>query len=134
MRPNTLAEAVEWIQSGAPRDVALAEFVDTFDLAKTDRDRYASIECEPQIDRRWPVGCAGGCDRRISRKTTPAGPRSALGHRSSPLSIQSMVYDGRAVRCHARIPDLQQPRRIRVAQHLHRRTPAAAGPQPPSSQ
>jgi hypothetical protein len=49
MRPNTLAEAVEWIQSGAPRDVALAEFVDTFDLAKTDRDRYASIECEPQL-------------------------------------------------------------------------------------
>jgi hypothetical protein len=49
MRPNTLAEAVEWIQSGAPRDVALAEFVDTFDLAKTDRDRYASIEREPQL-------------------------------------------------------------------------------------
>lgn len=49
MRPNTLAEAVEWIQGGAAREVVLAEFVDTFDLAKTDRDRYASIECEPQL-------------------------------------------------------------------------------------
>jgi hypothetical protein len=49
MRPNTLAEAVESIQSGLPRDVVLAEFVDMFDLAKTDQDRYASIECEPKL-------------------------------------------------------------------------------------
>src|ERR1700709_1787793 len=49
MRPNTLADAVESIQAGSPRDVVLAEFVDTFDLAKTDQDRYASIECEPKL-------------------------------------------------------------------------------------
>ena len=49
MRPNTLAEAVDRIQAGSPREVELAEFVDTFDLAKTDRDRYASIECEPKL-------------------------------------------------------------------------------------
>jgi hypothetical protein len=49
MRPNTLAEAVEWIRGGAARDAVLAEFVDTFDLAKTDRDRYASIEREPGL-------------------------------------------------------------------------------------
>jgi hypothetical protein len=49
MRPNTLAEAVESIQSGAPRDVVLAEFVDTFDLAKTDHDRYLLIEREPGL-------------------------------------------------------------------------------------
>jgi len=49
MRPNTLAEAVESIQSGSPRDVVLAEFVDTFDLAKTNDDRYASIEREPEL-------------------------------------------------------------------------------------
>lgn len=49
MRPNTLADAVESIQSGAARDIALAEFVDTFDLAKTDADRYASIACEPKL-------------------------------------------------------------------------------------
>jgi hypothetical protein len=49
MRPNTLADAVERIQAGSARDVELAEFVDTFDLAKTDRDRYASIEREPEL-------------------------------------------------------------------------------------
>jgi hypothetical protein len=49
MRPNTLADAVERIQAGSARDVELAEFVDTFDLAKTDRDRYASIEREPKL-------------------------------------------------------------------------------------
>src|SRR5665213_662459 len=49
MRPNTLAEAVENIQAGAARDVMLAEFVDTFDLAKTDLDRYAAIEREPNL-------------------------------------------------------------------------------------
>ena len=49
MRPNTLAEAVESIEAGSARDVVLAEFVDQFDLAKTDQDRYASIEREPKL-------------------------------------------------------------------------------------
>jgi hypothetical protein len=49
MRPSTLADAVERIQAGSARDIVLAEFVDTFDLAKTDQDRYASIEREPQL-------------------------------------------------------------------------------------
>src|SRR5882762_11937898 len=49
MRPNTLADAVESIQAGSSRDVVLAEFVDTFDLAKTNQDRYSSIECEPKL-------------------------------------------------------------------------------------
>ena len=49
MRPNTLADAVEAIHAGSPRDVVLAEFVDTFDSAKTDQDRYASIEREPRL-------------------------------------------------------------------------------------
>jgi hypothetical protein len=49
MRPNTLAEAVERIQAGSARDVELAEFVDTFDLARTDQDRCASIEREPKL-------------------------------------------------------------------------------------
>src|ERR1700754_2458221 len=49
MRPNTLAEAVERISAGEPQDVVLAEFVDTFDLAKSDQDRYASIEREPKL-------------------------------------------------------------------------------------
>jgi hypothetical protein len=49
MRPNTLAEAVERIQAGSARDVVLAEFVDSFDLAKTNGDRLASIEREPKL-------------------------------------------------------------------------------------
>jgi hypothetical protein len=49
MRPNTLADAVEEIQAGSPRDEVLAEFVDTFDAAGTDLDRFASIEREPKL-------------------------------------------------------------------------------------
>jgi hypothetical protein len=49
MHPNTLADAVERIQAGSAQDVELAEFVDTFDLAKTDLDRYALIEREPKL-------------------------------------------------------------------------------------
>jgi hypothetical protein len=49
MHPNTLADAVERIEAGSARDVALAEFVDMFDLAKSDWDRYASIEREPKL-------------------------------------------------------------------------------------
>jgi hypothetical protein len=49
MRSNTLAEAVRRIQAGALQDVALAEFVDTFDLAPTDDLRYATIEDEPDL-------------------------------------------------------------------------------------
>jgi len=49
MRPNTLAEAVERIGRGAPRDAVLAEFVDTFDLAPNDAARFAAIEQEPAL-------------------------------------------------------------------------------------
>jgi hypothetical protein len=49
MRPNTLADAVDRIAAGSSRDVVLAEFVDAFDLAKTDQDRYAALECEPKL-------------------------------------------------------------------------------------
>lgn len=49
MRPNTLADAVENICAGSARDAVLAEFVDGFDLAKTDQDRCASIEQAPKL-------------------------------------------------------------------------------------
>ena len=54
MRPNTLAEAVERIQTGASWDVTLAEFVDTFDLAPTPEERYSMIAEAPALtsDRR----------------------------------------------------------------------------------
>ena len=51
MRPQTLAEAVERIEKGKPQDVMLAEFVDTFDLARTDGDRYALNRAGAEIDR-----------------------------------------------------------------------------------
>ena len=49
MCPNTLAEAVERIDGGAPRDAVLAEFVDTFDLAPSDAARFAAIDQEPAL-------------------------------------------------------------------------------------
>jgi hypothetical protein len=49
VRPNTLAEAVERIQTGAAQDLTLAEFVDTFDLAPTSEARYATIAEEPVL-------------------------------------------------------------------------------------
>jgi hypothetical protein len=47
MRPNTLAEAVERVTAGEPRDVVLAEFVDSFLLAPDADAKYAQIEHEP---------------------------------------------------------------------------------------
>jgi len=49
MRPNTLAEAVQRIADGSTRDTVLAEFIDRFDAAKTDPERFASIELEPGL-------------------------------------------------------------------------------------
>jgi hypothetical protein len=49
MRPNSLAEAVERIRVGALLDVALAEFIDTFDLASTIEARYLTIAAEPVL-------------------------------------------------------------------------------------
>jgi hypothetical protein len=40
---------VERIAAGSPRDVVLAEFVDSFDLAKTDTEKFATIEREPRL-------------------------------------------------------------------------------------
>jgi hypothetical protein len=48
MRPNTLADAVERVRAGEPRDVALTEFVDTFLLTADAKGRYAAIETAPQ--------------------------------------------------------------------------------------
>jgi hypothetical protein len=49
MRPDTLADAVERIEAGAAQDVVLAEFVDAFDTAKSDLDRYGLIERKPKL-------------------------------------------------------------------------------------
>lgn len=47
MRPNTLTEAIERIAAGEPRDIALAEFVDSFLSAPDSGAKYASINQEP---------------------------------------------------------------------------------------
>ncbi len=47
MRPNTLAEAIERMRAGEARDVALAEFVDSFLSAPDIGAKYTSIEHEP---------------------------------------------------------------------------------------
>jgi hypothetical protein len=40
---------VERIEAGSPQDIVLAEFVDTFDLARTGDEKFASIEQEPKL-------------------------------------------------------------------------------------
>jgi hypothetical protein len=47
MRPSTLAEAVERIRAGEPKDEMLAEFVDSFLLAPDAAARQATIKAEP---------------------------------------------------------------------------------------
>jgi hypothetical protein len=114
MRPNTLAETIERICAGSPRDAALAEFIDAFDLAKTDDDRYASIEREPRLtgDDRLDalVGAiaeylakqrrlgrvppwAGGPERRLSSPwfttSSPTGPMREYLTFASPAEFAS---------------------------------------------
>jgi hypothetical protein len=48
MRPRTLAEAVDRISAGEPKDVMLVEFVDSFLMAPDDASRYATIADEPR--------------------------------------------------------------------------------------
>ena len=74
MRPNTLAEAVQSIEGGVPQEVALAEFVDTFDLASTIDAKYATIEREPQLSRDPKLNALAGAmaeylakNRRLGR-------------------------------------------------------------------
>ena len=49
MRPNTLAEAIERIIAGEPREKALPEFLDTFYLAPTAELRLCALVDEPPI-------------------------------------------------------------------------------------
>jgi len=51
MHPNTLAEAVERIRLGTSRDVTLAGFMDTFDLAPTSDARFETIAEEPVLTK-----------------------------------------------------------------------------------
>ena len=48
MRPATLAEAYDRMIGGDPRDMALAEFLDTFYLATVEQ-RIESLQTEPRL-------------------------------------------------------------------------------------
>jgi hypothetical protein len=86
MRPSTLAEAIARIQSGAAQDVALAEFVDTFDLARTVDARYRAIEDEPALTNDERLNALAGAiaeylakQRKLGRVPTWAsGPKRQL--------------------------------------------------------
>lgn len=60
MRPNTLAEAIERVEAGEPRDTALAEFVDSFLLAPNSDAQYATIEHEPARSQDVRVNALAG--------------------------------------------------------------------------
>jgi hypothetical protein len=47
MRPSTLAETVDRIKAGEPREVALSEFLDTFYVAPSGEARGACLRDEP---------------------------------------------------------------------------------------
>lgn len=51
MRSIGLSEAVDKIQAGTSPHVALAEFVDAFNLASTDESRYAMLEKAPVLTK-----------------------------------------------------------------------------------
>ena len=57
MRPSTLAEAIERIVAGEPREMALPEFLDAFYLAATAELRLRTLADAPPItgDARLPV-------------------------------------------------------------------------------
>ena len=51
MRPTTLADAVDRIRAGAPRDAVLAEFVDMFDLIQSRRRALCIDRAGTAVDR-----------------------------------------------------------------------------------
>ncbi len=147
MRPNTLADAVERIQAGSAQDVVLAEFVDTFDLAKTDQDRYASIEREPKLTGDARLDALVGAiaeylakQRRLGRvphwvsdparrlaspwftTASPIGRHARISdlQQSRPNSRRA-TSSPRNGRCGGRVA-LNQPRRRASHDHRHRRT------------
>jgi hypothetical protein len=76
MRPNTLAEAVERIRAGSPRDAVIAEFIDTFDLAATNEARYATIASEPPLsgDERLDALVGGIAEYLAKQRRLPRVP------------------------------------------------------------
>jgi hypothetical protein len=99
MRPTTLAEAIERIRMGAAQDVALAEFVDTFDLAPTIEARYATIEAEPPLTNDKKLDALAGAiaeylakQRKLGR--VPSWTRASARYLDQPWHTCDPADDG----------------------------------------
>ena len=125
MRPATLAEAIERIVDGTPQEKALPEFLDTFYLAPTAEQQLAAICRTPRRDWRPSLDAfVGAAAEYLARQyQLPSIPEWVFEpHRYLDRAWHvSQLDDPR----HARIPDLREPGRIPLAQHLHRRASAA---------
>jgi hypothetical protein len=117
MRRATLAEAVERIQAGSPRDIVLAEFVDTFDLAGTDDEKFASIEREPRLTGDARIDALVGAMAEYLAKQRRL--RRVPPWVCDPARRLDEPWFTTAPPSPARISDLQQSRRIFVTQYLH---------------
>ena len=125
MRPATLAEATRRIVDGAPQEKALPEFLDTF-LSGIDERAAAS---DASLERPVDTG-----DHHLDAFLGAAAEYLARQYQLIPFRIGSLSpTDISNEQWHvsqldspgdARIPDLRQPRRIPLAQHIHRRTSA----------
>jgi hypothetical protein len=98
VRRKTLAEAVERIRTGTSQDVALGEFVDTFDLAQTIEARYATISDESALtnDKRFDAA-VGAIAEYLAKQhklgripSWASGPARLL---DSPWHTSSMFVD-----------------------------------------
>jgi hypothetical protein len=98
MRPTRLSEAVDKIQAGTSPDAALAEFVDTFDLALTEEFRFAMLEKEPVLTKDERLNALVGAIAEYLAKqyklgrvpTWASGPARCLDH---PWHTSSMFID-----------------------------------------
>ena len=132
MRPNTLADAVEKIQAGSAWDIILAEFVDTFDAAATDQDRYASIEREPKVTGDARLDALVGAvaeylakQRRLGR--VPHWVSSPARRLSSPWFTTETMWVGFRVVRPLRTPTQQEMDELRLAPDMPRAVGAAPG-------
>jgi hypothetical protein len=100
MRPNSLAKAVESIRMGASQHVALAEFVDVFDLAPTDNARYETIGEEPVLtkDKRLDA-LAGAIAEYLAKQyrlgSVPSWASGASRYLDQPWHTSSIFIDWR---------------------------------------
>jgi len=98
MRPATLAEALERIVAGQPREKALPEFLDTFYLAPTDAARMKTIADEPQLtgDVRLDALAGAIADYLAGLYRLPEVPKWAFGPRrflDNPWHVAPFMTD-----------------------------------------